>query len=78
VTATTKVYRVATFDAMIRHWHFATKREAVVFSRRWQRENDPDREFGKPEIDVLIVPLNATGVANAMNGFIDLICANEG
>ena len=76
--ATTKVYRVVAQDYMIRHWHFPTLGGAQAFAREWIKDNDPDGEHGPPEIDVLVVPLNAKGIAQALNNFIDMTCANEG
>lgn len=78
MAATTKVYRVMVYDNMIRHYHFATKREAKVFARDWSKENNADGEFGVPEIDTLTVSLNARGIADALDDFISLTCANEG
>lgn len=78
MAAITKVYRVMAQDHMVRHWHFATKTEARAFAREWVKENDPNREFDTPEIDTLVIPLNARGIADALDDFISLICANEG
>lgn len=78
MAATTKIYRVMTQDHMIRHHHFATKREAQAFAREWAKESNPDGDFGAPEIDTITVELNARGIAQALDDFIDLTCANEG
>ena len=78
MTATTKIYRVMAQDHMMRHWHFSMKRDAKLFARNWKKENDPENEYDAPEIDVLIVPLNARGIAEALDDLIDMTCANEG
>jgi hypothetical protein len=73
MTATTKVYRVTTYDEMLRHYHFPTKSAAKAFVRQCA----PDHGDG-PEIDTLVVPLNARGIAEALDDFIAITCANEG
>ena len=78
MSANTKVYRVMVQDHMVRHYHFATKGKAKAFGREWTKENDPDGEFGAPEIDIVTVPLNAKGIAEALDDFIGMTCANEG
>lgn len=78
MAANTKVYRVMTQDYMIRHYHFASKGKAKAFAREWMKESNPEREFDAPEIDVLVVPLNARGIAETFDDFISLTCANEG
>lgn len=78
MAATTKVYRVMVQDHMIRHYHFATRREAVAFGREWMGENNDSGDCPPPEIDTLVVELNARGIAQALQDFIDLTCANEG
>lgn len=78
MTATTKVYRVMAQDYMVRHYHFPTKGAAKAFVREWMRESNPDGDFDAPEIDVLVVPLNASGIAEALDDFIAITCANEG
>lgn len=74
--ATTKVYRVMTQDHMVRYYHFSTLSRAREFVREWVRDN---QDWGiYPEIDTLVVELNAKGIARALDNFIDLTCANEG
>ncbi len=78
MTTTTKIYRVTAQDHMVRYWHFPTKWEATVFAREWSKENSQDCDEPEPEIHILTIPLNARGIAKALNDFIDFTCANEG
>jgi hypothetical protein len=72
--ATTTVYRVTAYADFPRYWHFATKGEAQKRIRELRRD-DPEET---PDLDAITVTLNARGVAEALDGFISLTCANEG
>lgn len=78
MAATTKIYRVTAQDHMVRHWYFAKLGGARAFAMEWERDHNRGGEFDAPEIDTIVVPLNAHGIAKALNDFIDLTCANEG
>ena len=78
MTTTTTVYQVTTYDGMIRHYHFGTKGEAQDFVRGWRKENDSEKVYEVPSIHSLVVPLNARGIAQALDDFVSYTCANEG
>lgn len=73
---TTTIYRVTAMDHMIRHWHFATKAEAKDFARQWKK--DEGAEYDLPDIEPVTVTMNARGIAQALDDFINMTCANEG
>ena len=74
----TTVWRVTAYEEIIRHYHFATKREAQAFVREHRAEvRDIEPLWGEPDIDPVRVELNATGIARVLDDFITRICANE-
>ncbi len=78
MSANTKIYRVMAQDHMVRYWHFASKSAAHAFAKEWNKENNSDGDYGEPEIEVVTVPLNARGIAEALDDFISMTCVNEG
>jgi hypothetical protein len=78
MSATTKIYRVVTYDDFPRHYHFATKREATVFVQEWRKSLEEYSRSSEPDIDVVIVTLNARGIAEALDNLISATCMNEG
>ena len=79
MSATTKVYRVDCYDYMMRINYFATKGEAAAFSRQWLKEaKADDYPDATCEVEAVTVPLNAAGIADALNHLLSSTCHNEG
>jgi hypothetical protein len=78
MSATTKIYRVVTYDDFPRHYHFATKQEALIFVQEWRKDLPEYSKASEPDIGVVVIKLNARGIAEALDDVISMTCMNEG
>ncbi|WP_439816957.1 hypothetical protein [Zavarzinia sp. CC-PAN008] len=76
VRRTVTIWRVVDQTEMIRHYHFETKGQALRVIKEMMKDRDP--AFGPPELEAITVELNRTGIVDALNGFIDMTCVNDG